>query len=228
MYSLTVLVPAFNEEKTIYQSLESLSQIDIFEKALVLNDGSTDSTINEVNKIIDIDKRFELINFQSNNGKGAVLQNSKNFIDTDYVVIHDADLEYDPKDLIELYDHINGKNIILGSRFIGDKERLNGYLRTNIANRVMSLFFSIVNYKKCTDIATCYKMIPSDFFTKVNFKEKGFSIEVEMLSKFLKYSRDVVEVPISYSGRSYEEGKKIKIRDGFLYLINTLKYKFFN
>ena len=78
MYSLTVLVPAFNEEETIYQSLESLSQIDIFEKALVLNDGSTDSTINEVNKIIDIDKRFELINFQSNNGKGAVLQNSKN------------------------------------------------------------------------------------------------------------------------------------------------------
>jgi hypothetical protein len=116
----------------------------------------------------------------------------------------------------------------LGSRFIGNKIRENGYIRTYIANKTMSTFFSIVNMYTVTDIATCYKLMPSDFIKNIKIKEKGFSIEIELLSKFLKYNKSVVEVPISYSGRSYEEGKKIKTSDGFLYLFNTLKYKFLN
>jgi len=226
VYSLTVLVPAFNEEKTILQSLNRLKKHDIFEKILVLNDGSTDSTPSIVEKMVKSDNRFELINFKTNRGKGAALQESKSYISTDYVVIHDADLEYNPDDLLDLYEKVNGNNLILGSRFIGDKNRTGGYLRTLIANKVMSLFFSIVNQIKCSDIATCYKMMPVRFFKMNDFKEKGFSIEVEMVAKFLKFSTELVEVPISYSGRSYEEGKKIKFSDGFLYLMNTLKYRF--
>lgn len=228
MYTLTVLVPAFNEEKTISESLNRLTKHNLFEKILVLNDGSTDQTLEIVEKLAKDDKRLELINFKSNNGKGSVLQKSKPYIFSDYVVIHDADLEYNPDDLLDLYEKINGNNIIIGSRFIGEKIRTGGYIRTLIANKIMSLFFSIVNQKKCTDIATCYKMMPSSFFKTCDFKENGFSIEVEMVAKFLKFSRDLVEVPISYSGRSYEEGKKIKFYDGFLYLINTLRYRFFN
>ena len=102
---------------------------------------------------------------------------------------------------------------------------MNVYSRTYLANKVMSLFFSLVNFKKITDVATCYKMMPSDFFKSSSFTEKGFSIEIEMLSRFLKTSNQIIEVPISYKGRSYKEGKKIKLQDGFLYLISTIKYR---
>jgi len=228
VFTLTVLVPAFNEEKTISESLDRLRKHDIFDKILVLNDGSTDQTVEIVKKIAKDDNRLELINFKSNNGKGSVLQNSKPYIFSDYVVIHDADLEYNPDDLLDLYEKASGNNMILGSRFIGEKIRTGAYTRTRIANKTMSLFFSFVNQKKCTDIATCYKMMPSSFFKNHDFKENGFSIEVEMVAKFLKFSKNLVEVPISYTGRTYGEGKKIKLSDGFLYLINTLRYRFFD
>ena len=92
----------------------------------------------------------------------------------------------------------------------------------------MSLFFSLVNLYYVTDIATCYKLMPSSFFKDVVLVEKGFSIEVELLSKFLKKNNSILEVPIKYEGRSYTEGKKIKTSDGFRYLINTIKYRFTN
>lgn len=116
----------------------------------------------------------------------------------------------------------------LGSRFLGVKKRDNIYLRTYLANKFLSAFFSIVNFYKITDVATCYKLMPSEFFKSIVIKEKGFSIEIEILSKFLRFNKDIKEVPIKYSGRSYEEGKKIKFSDGIFYLINTLKYRFSN
>ena len=90
----------------------------------------------------------------------------------------------------------------------------------------MSLFFSFVNFYKVSDVATCYKLFPNEFFQSININEKGFSIEIELLSKFLKFNKSIVEVPIKYTGRSYSEGKKIKSKDGILYLINTIKYRF--
>ena len=89
-------------------------------------------------------------------------------------------------------------SMILGSRFIGNKDRKNVYLRTSIANKVMSLFFSIVNFYYISDVATCYKLMPADFYKKITLKEKGFSIEIELLSKFLKLNRSIKEVPIKY------------------------------
>jgi hypothetical protein len=134
-------------------------------------------------------------------------------------------LEYFPEDIEEMFKEVNGDNLILGSRFIGNKKRINLYSRTFLANKGMSLFFSLVNSTKITDVATCYKMMPSSFFKANSFTEKGFSIEIEMLSRFLKTSDQIIEVPISYKGRSYKEGKKIKLQDGFLYLTNTVKYR---
>ena len=92
----------------------------------------------------------------------------------------------------------------------------------------MSSFFSFVNFYKVTDVATCYKLMPSNFFVNTKLKENGFSIEIELLSKFLKYNKSVLEVPIAYEGRSYSEGKKIKAFDGIQYLLNTIKYRFLN
>ena len=92
----------------------------------------------------------------------------------------------------------------------------------------MSLFFSIINFYSVSDVATCYKLMPSEFFKNTNFKEKGFSIEIELLSKFLKFNKSIIEVPIKYIGRSYDEGKKIRAADGFKYLFSTVKYRFLN
>lgn len=119
-------------------------------------------------------------------------------------------------------------SLILGSRFIGNKKRKNIYARTLFANKIMSLFFSFIHSYKVTDVATCYKLMPSSFFQEIKIKEKGFSIEIEVLSKFIKWNKSIVEVPISYEGRSYRDGKKIKTMDGFRYLVNTVKYKIFN
>ena len=225
MKTLTVVVPAFNEENTISESLERLKNISIITEILVLDDGSTDKTKQLVVNAALANNKINLVHFDVNYGKGAVLNKSREFITSDYVVIHDADLEYFPEDIEEMFKEVNGDNLILGSRFIGNKKRLNVYFRTYLANKVMSLFFSLVNFIKITDVATCYKMMPSDFFKSSSFTEKGFSIEIEMLSRFLKTSNQIIEVPISYKGRSYKEGKKIKLQDGFLYLINTVKYR---
>ena len=149
------------------------------------------------------------------------------YIETSHVVIHDADLEYFPEDIVEMYNLVpsNENSLILGSRFRGNKARKNLYKRTLFANKIMSVFFSLVNGYSVSDVATCYKLMPVSFFKETDIREKGFSVEIEILSKFLKYNKSICEVPIMYEGRSYKEGKKIKASDGFLYLINTIKYR---
>ena len=133
-------------------------------------------------------------------------------LDTTHVIIHDADLEYFPEDIVEMFNvsKLHPRSLILGSRFIGNKKRKNVYARTLYANKIMSLFFSFIHSYKVTDVATCYKLMPTSFFQEIKIKEKGFSIEIEVLSKFIKWNKSIVEVPISYEGRSYRDGKKIK------------------
>ena len=158
------------------------------------------------------------------------MNQAKPLINTSHVVVHDADLEYFPSDIIEMFNSSKEypESLILGSRFIGKKERKNVYFRTYVANKVMSLFFSLINFYNVTDVATCYKLMPVSFFKNINLVEKGFSIEIELLSKYLKINRSIIEVPIMYEGRTYSEGKKIKTSDGFKYLFNTLKYRIFD
>ena len=226
---LTVLIPFFNEEKTLQES--TLRVISKLPKAsiLLIDDKSVDNSNIIAKELQNKYPQVKLIQNVKNLGKGSALNFSKDFVETSHIIIHDADLEYFPEDIIEMYDLAKAypNDMILGSRFIGDKPRNNIYRRTYFANKLMSYFFSIVFMKKISDIATCYKLIPSNFFKNVNFTEKGFSIEIEMVAKFLKSKYNVHEVPISYFGRTYEEGKKIKPLDGLMYLLNTLKYRFF-
>lgn len=228
MNSLTVVVPFFNEENTLISSISRLKNLDIVTQVLLIDDGSTDNSYKVAESFCKNLNKFELIKLETNEGKGHALNQSRKYITSKHVVIHDADLEYNPSDLVEMFNLAKKDNLVLGSRFIGKRERVNIYFRTFLANKGMSLFFSIVNNIKISDIATCYKMMPSEYFVENVYKEKGFSIEIEVMSKFLKRSKKVIEVPISYTGRSYEDGKKIKAVDGFLYLYNTIKYKFTN
>ncbi len=230
MINLSVIVPFFNEEQFLEESVNRLLSNDVYSSIYLIDNNSTDNSYEIAKNLETQHSKIELHKTNKDRGKGSALSFSRGLIKTSHVVIHDADLEYFPKDIIEMFDLAkkNQDSLILGSRFIGNKRRKNIYLRTFFANKVMSLFFSMVNFYRISDVATCYKLMPSNFFINTELKENGFSIEVELLSKFLKYNKSVLEFPIAYEGRSYAEGKKIKTVDGAQYLINTIKYRFFN
>ena len=230
MKNLSVIIPFYNEKDFLEISVKRVTDLKFFKQIILTDDCSTDGSSDIALELAKNNPSIEYIKGDKNLGKGNALNNAKDLLTTSHVVIHDADLEYFPDDIIEMFNLaiLNPDSLILGSRFIGDKVRKNVYFRTNLANRVMSLFFSVVNFYSISDVATCYKLMPSPFFKEVTLKEKGFSIEVELLTKFLKKNRSVLEVPIKYEGRSYTEGKKIKTSDGFKYLFNTLKYKFYS
>ena len=230
MYSLTAIVPFYNEELFMEESINRLLTNDVFDKIILIDDCSTDSSASIAKQFESKNNKISYYKNNNNGGKGLALSTAFKEVSTTHVVIHDADLEYDPKDIKEMkaLSIDNPDSLILGSRFIGNKARKNLYTRTYIANKVMSIFFSFVNFYNISDVATCYKLMPSEFIKTIKLKESGFSIEIEMLSEFLKFNRSVIESPISYAGRSYEEGKKIKTVDGFLYLLNTVKYRIFN
>ena len=224
---LTVIVPFFNEEKFLKDSVTRLTTLNIFKEIILVDDCSNDSSLEIAKKLSSKFKNIHLISKNQNGGKGSCIAEAKKHLKTSHVIIHDADLEYSPDDIVDMLEQAlrNKNSLILGSRFIGNKKRKNVYLRTYLANKVMSLFFSLINFYKISDIATCYKLMPTNFLENIDIKENGFSIEVEILSKFLKYNKSIKEVPISYEGRSYAEGKKIKFSDGLKYIINTLKYR---
>ena len=230
MQNLSVIVPFFNEENFLEISVQRLLDNDIYNEIILVDDCSTDSSSSIAKKLELENEKVIYLKTQDNGGKGYAVASAINLLSSTHTVIHDADLEYFPNDILEMYEQskLNTKSLILGSRFIGNKKRTNIYLRTFLANRIMSLFFSAVHFYRISDVATCYKLVPTPFLKETNFKENGFSFEIEILSKFLKFNKSVLEVPISYEGRSYDEGKKIKTIDGVMYLINTLKYKFFN
>ena len=229
MISLTAVVPIYNEEQFLEQSVERLIEHDIYENILLIDNNSLDSSY-EIGK--NLQKKYKKVSiYKTDNtaGKGVVISYSRKLIETSHIIIHDADLEYFPSDIVSMFDLAkdNPKSLILGSRFIGSKERKNIYKRTFFANKVMSLFFSFVHFCKISDIATCYKMMMTDTFKEIKLYENGFSIEIEIVSKYLKKYKSIIEIPIKYEGRSYEEGKKIKPMDGVMYLFNTIKYKIY-
>ena len=176
MKNLSVIIPFYNEKEFLEISVKRVTDLDIFDQIILTDDCSTDGSSEIALQLIKNNPRIEYIKGERNSGKGDALNNAKNLIKTSHVVIHDADLEYFPDDIIEMFSLAkkNPDTLILGSRFIGNKVRKNVYFRTNVANRVMSLFFSVVNFCYITDVATCYKLMPTKFFKEVTLKEKVF------------------------------------------------------
>ena len=228
--NLTVVIPFYNEEKFIVQSLNRVLKSNIADEIILIDDGSTDSSFKLVSETIDSISFAKVLKNNKNLGKGNALNIARECINTSHIVIHDADLEYNPEDILKMIEksNLSPNSLILGTRFKGNESRINVYKRTYFANKLISLFFSIIHSFKISDVASCYKLMPSNFLQNLKIKENSFSIEVEILAKFLKYNKSIIEVPISYQGRSYEEGKKIKTIDGIRYIIKTIKYKFFD
>ena len=225
MTSLTVIVPVFNEEKTVQESLSRLDSVDIVSKIIIVDDCSSDNSNILIQEFIQDKNKYLLLKTNNNSGKGKAIEKAQEYIDTDYVAIHDADLEYYPEDFYSMYEKIDKNNLVLGSRFIGNLKRNNFYSRTLFANYFLSKLFSMIYKNRVTDVASCYKMIPTKYFKKIKIESSGFEFEIEVLAKYLKISNKISEVPIKYSGRSYAEGKKIKTIDGFKYIYWMFKCK---
>ena len=231
MNKLTAIVPFYNEEATIQNSIENLLKVSQISQVILVDDCSTDSSLKIAKAFLKRNNEILILQTTKNAGKGAAVRVALNSVNSEYVIVHDADLEYNPQDILPMLKVVeNNKNIdvVLGSRFIGNKTRKNIYLRTFFANKFLSLLFSILNRRKVTDVATCYKLIKSEIYQNIELTKNGFEYEIEILSKALEYSSDFAEVPIDYNARTYQEGKKIKFSDGFKYILCIFKYRIKN
>ncbi len=223
----SIIIPFFNEESTLEKSVISLMNEKFDKEVLLVNDGSTDKSNEIAESLANKYENVEIISFKKNNGKGFAVRQGINRATGNVIGIYDADLEYSSSDLSNLINCIfkDDLDFVCGSRFIGSKVRKNIYLRTFYANKLLSLLFTTIYKNKITDIAVCLKVFKKDLIKNINFEKNDFSIEVELIAKVLSKTNKFKELPISYEGRSYKEGKKIKFMDGFKYIFAIFKYK---
>tara|TARA_X000000368_G_C23036952_1_gene714989 strand:- start:894 stop:1610 length:717 start_codon:yes stop_codon:yes gene_type:complete len=227
--SLSAIVPFFNEQQNLEESVKRLIKEAIFNKIVLVNDASEDSSLEIAKTIEKKHNHVQLISLDKNQGKGNAVHEGLKFINTSHVIVHDADLEYFPSDIVKMYKIAkqNVDSLVLGSRTISGQDRINKYKITYLGNKYLTLLFSILNNYKVSDIASCYWLLRTKTLMEMNLVEKGFGIEVEVLSKFVRNSKSIIEVPIKYHGRTYEEGKKIKLSDGINIVLKILKYSKF-
>jgi len=234
---LSVIIPVFNEEKTIVSVVKAVIALTIshVEKEIVIiDDGSSDETVIKVKEILKKtkNKNIKFIQHVSNKGKGSAIRTGIKNATGDYVVIQDADLEYNPQDIARLAEVVmkKGAQVVYGTRLnrlphFSKEERRPRFLLHYIGNRFLSLLTSILYGQWVTDMETCYKLFPRD--TTLQLNAKGFEFEPEITAKLMKKKYRIYEIPIKASPRGYEEGKKLDtIKDGQKAVWTLLKYRF--
>ena len=229
---LTIIIPVFNEINTIERILVEINKINFIQKQIILvDDFSTDGTRELIKS--ELYKKVDKVIFNEKNfGKGFSIKSAQKYIQGEYTIIQDADLEYSPKDYKNLLEPLlnQGLNVVYGSRVLG-KKRYNQKNFTSIfrifANHLLTIFSNLVNNQNLTDAHTCYKVFRSSIFKKLDLEEKGFAFCPEVTTKLSNLNYQIKEIPISYNGRNYEEGKKIKFKDAIEAILALLKYKFF-
>ena len=221
---LSVVMPAFNERETIDEIVTRVLAVPMQIELIVVDDCSTDGTRDRL-KDLQQHYGFTLLLQERNQGKGAALRRGFAAVTGDIVVIQDADLEYSPEEFPVLVDLIiEGRaDVVYGSRFLG---RHRVFLFTHyLGNRVLTLITNVLYNTMLTDMETCYKVMRRDVLESLDLRSDGFGIEPEITAKIFKRGYRVYEVPITYDGRSYDEGKKIGWKDGLVALWVLLKYR---
>ena len=225
---LSVVVPVFNERNTLVEILRRMRAVElpdgIEREIIVVDDGSNDGTRDVLNQVGDSTVR--VVMHEANLGKGAALRTGFAHATGDYVLVQDADLEYDPDDWPKLLNPVlRGRaRVVYGSRFTG--ERRNMLLLHWMGNRFLSMTTNVLFNTTLSDMETCYKLFDRDLVDDMKLQSNRFDIEAEITAKVLKRGIRIYEVPISYSGREFDEGKKITWRDGFAALWTLVKYRF--
>ena len=232
---LSIIIPCFNERKTIVEIINRIKLIKKIKKQIILiDDYSSDGTRSIIKKKL-LNKVNKIIFHKTNKGKGSAIISSQKFIKGNLVIIQDADLEYCPKDYYKLIKPFKNKktNIVYGSRVLGRKSKINLFNIYDIsknfrifANYVLTKISNIINNQSLTDVHTCYKVFRKDIFLSLNLKEKDFAFCPEVTTKIAKLGYQILEVPITYNGRNFKEGKKIQLKDAFKALYTIIKYRY--
>lgn len=234
--TLSIIIPVYNEKKTILELIRNVVAVDFpyNYEIIIIDDGSNDGTEKIIRNLETADFAnagipIKTFFFSQNQGKGASLRYAFQKAQGEIIVVQDADLEYNPQDILKLVQPIleNKAKVVYGSRALVETCRSSHYL-FYFGNKLISFLFWLFYQSKITDPTTCYKVFKKDIIANHIFHLKGFDFESELTSKFLKSGEQILELPISYHGRSFQEGKKINWRDGFRAIKALIKCRFYD
>ena len=234
---LSILIPAYNEGKTIHLILQKVLEVEltnaIQKEIIIVNDCSKDNTLEEIEKFKQANPELEIKVYsqERNQGKGAAINRAIKECSGDYLIVQDADLEYDPEEYNLLLKPVlrDNADVVYGSRFVGHNPHRILFYWHSKGNKFLTNLSNMMTNLNLTDMETCYKLIRSSIAKSITIKENRFGIEPEITAKLAKIPKiRIYEVGISYYGRTYEEGKKIGWKDGFRAIWCILKYRFKN
>lgn len=237
MTTLSIIIPVYNEEKTVHRILNKVKNVvlidEIKKEIIIVNDCSTDQTETQLLKYINENKDLNILYYshQVNQGKGAALHTGIAHATGNYVVIQDADMEYDPNEFNLLLKPFVDEmaDVVYGSRFMGGRPHRILFFWHSIGNKLLTFISNVFTGLNLTDMETCYKCFRREYIQKMLLQEKRFGFEPEVTAKIARFKGvRIYEVGISYYGRTYDEGKKINWKDGFRAIYCILKYNLFD
>ena len=224
---LSVVIPVFNEARTIAAIVERVNQVAVDKEIVIVNDYSTDGTREALAEVAMRHPNVTVLHHERNMGKGRALRTGFAAARGDYVIIQDADLEYDPSDYAKLLHPLEqGKaDAVFGSRFASTQEHRVLYFWHSVGNKLLTLLSNMTTDLNLTDMETCYKVFRRELIQSIQLEEDRFGFEPEITAKLAKVGARIYEVGIAYHGRTYAEGKKIGMKDGFRALWCIAKYR---
>jgi glycosyltransferase involved in cell wall biosynthesis len=227
---LTVVMPVFNEDATVTEIVNTVLAQRLVQQFIIVDDGSTDETWEKLQAVSRTDARISLFRHEVNRGKGATLRTAFTNANSAYVIIQDADLEYDPSEYFRLIAPLlaGQADVVFGSRFVGSEARRVLYYWHSVGNKFLTTLSNMATNLNLTDIETCYKAFRREVIQKVTIQESRFGFEPEITAKVARMNLRIYEVAISYRGRTYLEGKKVGWRDGVHAIWCIVKYNFFS
>ncbi len=229
---LSIIIPVFNEKNTILEILKKVESVVEIKKEIIIVDDCSNDGSSELIDNFNFLSEYKIIKHKKNSGKGSCIKSAQNYVSGNIVIIQDADLEYNPMDykyIINIFKK-NYKKVVYGSRVLNKKRYYQKNFISNFrifANHLLTIFTNLLFFQNLTDAHTCYKAFDSNIFKKIELKEDDFAFCPEITAKISKLGIKIFEVPISYVGRGYDEGKKISFYDGIRAIFVLIKYRIF-